>query len=84
MTVLRLWSDLHRRTPVDVFVYEPFDFEEEYTTAKWEEIAVDVRAPIVRCETLIAMKRVAARPQDLADIAELEQTQKLREAGQDD
>jgi hypothetical protein len=84
MTVLRLWSDLHRRTPVDVFVYEPFDFAEEYATAKWEEIAVDIRGPIVRCETLIAMKRVAARPQDLADIAELEQTQKLREAGQND
>src|SRR6266446_3728186 len=84
MTVLRLWSDLHRRTPVDVFVYEPFDFAEEYATAKWEEIALDVKAPIVRCETLIAMKRFAARPQDLADIAELEQVQKLREVGQDD
>jgi hypothetical protein len=25
MLVLKLWSDTHRRTPVDVFVYEPFD-----------------------------------------------------------
>jgi predicted nucleotidyltransferase len=84
MTVLRLWSDLHRRTPVDVFVYEPFHFAEEYATAKWEEITKGVEAPVVRCETLIAMKRLAARPQDLADIAELEQIQKLRKAGQDD
>ncbi len=83
MTVLRLWSDLHRRTPVDVFVYEPFHFAEEYATAKWEEITKGVEAPVVRCETLIAMKRFAARPQDLADVAELEQVQKLREAGQD-
>jgi hypothetical protein len=83
MTVLRLWSDLHRRTPVDVFVYEPFHFGEEYATAKWEQITAGVEAPVIRCETLIDMKRVAARPQDLADIAELEQIQKLREAGQD-
>ena len=84
MTVLRLWSDSHRRTPVDIFVYEPFDFAEEYATARWEEINAGVEAPVVRCETLIAMKRLAARPQDLADIAELEQIQKLREAGEDD
>jgi hypothetical protein len=79
----RLWSDLHRRTPVDVFVYEAFHFAEEYATAKWEEITKGVEAPVVRCETLIAMKRFAARPQDLTDVAELEQVQKLREAGQD-
>jgi hypothetical protein len=79
MTVLRLWSDLHRRTPVDVFVYEPFHFTEEYAAANWEEIAADLKAPVVRCETLMGMKRVAGRPQDLADVAELEQIQKLKE-----
>ncbi|HEY4270777.1 MAG TPA: hypothetical protein VGM65_02140 [Candidatus Udaeobacter sp.] len=84
MTVLRLWSDVHRRTPVDVFVYEPFRFPEEFAAAKWEEITADTKAPVVRYETLIAMKRFAARPQDLADVAELEQIQKLREASQDD
>lgn len=84
MTVLRLWSDLHRRTPVDVFVYEPFNFVQEYAAAKWEEIAADLKAPVVRCDTLLAMKRVAARPQDLADIAELEQIQKLKESAPGD
>ena len=29
MIVLKLWSDVHSRTPVDVFVYEPFDFKKE-------------------------------------------------------
>ena len=29
MVVLQLWSDVHRRTPIDVFVYEPFDFAKE-------------------------------------------------------
>src|SRR6266478_2483923 len=84
MTVLRLWSDLHRRTPVDVFVYEPFDFAEEYPSAKWEQIATDLTAPFIRCETLIKMKRLAARPQDLADVAELEEIQKLRKGNEHD
>ena len=84
MTVLRLWSDLHRRTPVYIFVYEPFQFAEEYAAAKWEAIAADLKAPVVRCETLMAMKRVAARPRDLADVAELEEIQKLKEANQGD
>jgi predicted house-cleaning NTP pyrophosphatase (Maf/HAM1 superfamily) len=83
MTVLRLWSDLHQRTPVDVFVYKPFDFAEEYAAAKWEKIAADLEAPLIRCDTLIGMKRVASRPQDPADIAELEQIQRLRETGKD-
>lgn len=26
MKVLNFWSDLHRETPLDVFVSEPFDF----------------------------------------------------------
>ena len=30
MQVLQLWSDAHRETPVDIFVTEPFPFEEEY------------------------------------------------------
>jgi hypothetical protein len=81
MTVLRLWSDLHGRTPIDVFVYEPFDFAAEYAAAKWEELAADVKTPVVRCEALINMKRTAARLQDLADIAELEEIQKLKESG---
>jgi hypothetical protein len=79
MTVLRLWSDSHGRTPIDVFVYEPFDFGKEYAAANWEEVAPELQAPIIRYETLIEMKRSAARPQDLADVAELEEVQKLKE-----
>jgi hypothetical protein len=30
MQVLQFWSDSHRETPVDVFVDEPFSFDEEY------------------------------------------------------
>jgi predicted nucleotidyltransferase len=84
MTVLRLWSDLHRRTPIDVFVYEPFDFAREYAVATRQEIAADLKALVVRCETLIAMKRAAARPRDLADVAELEQIHELRQSDERD
>ena len=51
---------------------------------KWEDIAPDLKAAVVRCDTLLAMKRVAGRPQDLADIAELEGIQKLKETDPDD
>ena len=35
MVVFQLWSDRHRETPIDVFVREPFDFEEA-----WQEAVV--------------------------------------------
>jgi hypothetical protein len=71
MTVLRLWSDFHGRTPIDVFMYEPFLFAQEYIVARWEKVGEGLKTPVVRRETLIATKRSGARPQDLADIAEL-------------
>ena len=79
MVVLKLWSDAHRRTPIDVFVYEPFDFGREFASAKWEEILGSIKAPVVGYEALLAMKRAAGRPQDVADIAALEEVQKLRD-----
>ena len=84
MVVLKLWSDTHRRTPIDIFVYEPFDFAREYASAKWEEVVETARAPVIRYESLLAMKRLAGRPQDMADIAALEEVQKLRNNKTDD
>jgi len=78
MLVLKLWSDAHRQTPVDVFVYEPFHFASEYARARWEPLRDDLRAPIVSYAALLAMKRDAGRPQDLADIADLERLQQLK------
>ena len=71
MIVLKLWSDEHRRTPIDVFVYEPFDFDQEYAAAVWVEISPGLRAPIVSLSALLQMKRDAGRPRDLEDINEL-------------
>ena len=71
MTVLNFWSDQHRRTPVDIFVAEPFDFAAEYKRAEVREVAAGLTVRIVRLETLFEMKRLANRPKDLADIDEL-------------
>ena len=72
MIVLKLWSDEHRRTPIDIFVYEPFSFESELARALRLELLPGVSAPVVALDTLLEMKRTAGRPQDLLDISELE------------
>ncbi len=62
MIVLKLWSDGHRRTPVDVFIYEPFDFAAEWLRAERLEVCPGVQAPVVALDTLLRMKRAAGRP----------------------
>ncbi len=78
MLVLQLWSDVHRRTPIDVFVHEPFDFSEEYAQAKMETVFGDIQAPVIRYQTLLAMKREAGRPKDLLDIEALKKLDPYR------
>jgi predicted nucleotidyltransferase len=72
MITLKLWSDQHQRTPVDIFVYEPFDFAKEYATATTLEVSPGVVARVVSLEALLKMKRDAGRAQDLIDIEELQ------------
>ena len=71
MIVLKLWSDAHQRTPIDIFVYEPFDFAAEWSKLAQLELGEGLTAPVVSLESLLRMKREAARPQDLLDIQEL-------------
>ena len=78
LVALKLWSDAHRRTPVDIFVYEPFNFEMEFSRAKWEPVAGDIPAPIVCYETLLAMKKQAGRDKDLLDIENLKKLDPYR------
>ena len=68
MRVLKLWSDKYRLSPVDIFIYEPFDFAVEYARAERLELREGLSVPIVSLEALLTMKREAGRPQDLADI----------------
>lgn len=78
MVVLKLWSDQHRRTPIDVFIYEPFDFEEEYKAARWQTVIGSTKVPVVAYQTLLKMKEAAGRPKDLLDIAALRKLDSYR------
>lgn len=72
MIVLKLWSDIHRRTPIGIFLYEPFEFATEIQHLIRMDLSSDVSAPIVSLDTLLRMKREADRPQDHIDIQELQ------------
>jgi len=78
MIVLKLWNDAHRRTPIDVFVYEPFNFAQEYAAAKFLPVAGDLQAPIVAISALVAMKQAAGRDKDLQDIQALRKIEEHR------
>lgn len=78
MVVLQLWSDVHQRTPVDVFVYEPFDFKRELAGALQLPVAGNELAPVVRYEALLKLKKSAGRTQDRADIEKLRKLKSSR------
>ena len=70
MQVLQFWSDVHRDTPIDMFVSEPFAFDEEYRRALLKPLGpTPVR--FVSIPTLIQMKETAGRSQDRIDIEHL-------------
>lgn len=71
MQVLQFWSDAHRETPIDMFVREPFPFDEEYERALLKPLHGAIPVRFVSLGTLIEMKRQAGRPEDLADIEQL-------------
>ena len=78
LIALKLWSDVHHRTPIDVFVYEPFDFKKEFARAKWETVVGKIPAPVVTYKTLLAMKKKAGRDKDLLDIEQLKKIDPYR------
>lgn len=70
MQVLQFWSDAHRDTPIDMFVTEPFAFDDEHRRALIKPLGpTPVR--FVTIPTLIRMKEAAGRPQDKIDIEHL-------------
>jgi len=78
MTVFSLASPAHPATEVDLFVEEPFPFEEAYARALEVDLG-GVRAWVASLGDLVAMKRRAARPQDLEDVRNLEAIERTRE-----
>lgn len=73
MRVLNFFSDAHLETPIDIFVYEPFDFEVEQQTALSGELLPGVPVKFVSIPSLIRMKEEAGRPKDLDDILHLKE-----------
>jgi hypothetical protein len=71
MQVLQFWSDTHRETPIDMFVSEPFPFEVEYARAVVKPLGEALAVRFVSIPTLIRMKELAGRAQDLIDIENL-------------
>jgi len=71
MQVLQLWSDAHIETPIDIFVSEPFPFNEEYDRALEKPLYGAIEVRFVSIPTLIRMKEVADREQDRIDIEHL-------------
>ncbi len=71
MQILQLWSDRHRETPIDIFVREPFPFDDEYARALIKPLYGTVEVRFVSIPTLIKMKEAAGREQDRIDIAHL-------------
>jgi len=71
MQVLQLWSDTHIETPIDIFVSEPFSFDDEYEQALEKSLYGTIAVRFVSISTLIRMKEMAGREQDRIDIEHL-------------
>jgi len=71
MEVLSLVSDKHPDTTVDLFVTEPFSFDDEFHQADEVELDRDLTVKIVTIPTLIAMKKHAGRDKDKDDVQHL-------------
>lgn len=77
MTVLNFHSDKFKASPIDIFVYEPFEFETTFRNAYRQEIEDGLISLFADIPTLINMKKAAARMKDLDDIEHLKRIQEF-------
>jgi hypothetical protein len=71
LTVFSLWSPDHPATEIDLFVEEPFPFDEAYARAVHADLGTST-VTVASIADLIALKQRAGRPKDLADISALQ------------
>lgn len=71
MKVLKLHSDQHRETSIDVFVYDPIGFEDAYGRAEYEPLAEGLKVPVCGYADLVRLKQLAGRPKDIIDLEQL-------------
>lgn len=70
LTVFSLWSPNAPGTEIDLFVREPFVFDEVYARAAQVELE-GIRIPVLALQDLIALKQHAGRTKDLQDVEAL-------------
>jgi len=67
LTVFSLWSPKFPATAIDLFVEEPFPFDEAYARATTVQLP-SCKISVVSISDLIKLKKIAGRPKDLEDI----------------
>lgn len=71
MKVLKLFSDAHRETTIDIFVDDPLGFGEAYARAESLPLTDNLNAIVCGYQDLVKLKLLAGRPKDLADLEQL-------------
>ena len=71
MMAFPLWNPRNPTQKLDLFIREPIDFDAAYGRASRLKLG-SIEVPVLSLPDLIAMKRNAGRPQDLADVHALE------------
>jgi len=71
LTVFSLYSPHHPMTEVDLFVEPPLDFESAYRSRLRVKMSAGPEVTFVGYNDLVALKKRAARPQDLVDLERL-------------
>ncbi len=71
MKVLKLHSDAHRETPIDIFVSDPLGFDDAARRMQWFPLGDGVPLPVCGYADLVALKLQASRPKDLLDLQNL-------------
>lgn len=84
MLVFQVWHPDDPFCSVDVFIRNPIDFEALWSRSKIQRLGFTT-CRIVSIRDLIAMKRIADRPQDRSDIEAWQRIEKLTgERGDDE
>lgn len=82
MRVFSMWDPANPMREVDLFVENPIDFEQLWSRAVLIDLGT-TRVRVVSIPDLIALKRIAGRPQDVADIEALEAILREKERDED-
>jgi hypothetical protein len=66
-----LFSDELPMARIDLLLEIPFEFDDAFGRAHWDELSPELRVPFLGLDDLIRMKEAAGRPTDLADAHKL-------------